>query len=57
MEAEEKRLAEEKAEAEKLKEAVNSEMKQLEENSEEDIDKAEKEIDGDNKNDIVTDKE
>ncbi|MBQ7818887.1 MAG: ATP-dependent zinc metalloprotease FtsH [Bacteroidales bacterium] len=57
MEAEEKRLAEEKAEAEKLKEAVNSEVKQLEENSEEDIDKAEKEIDGDNKNDIVTDKE
>lgn len=57
MEAEEKRLAEEKAEAEKLKEAVNSEVKQLEENSEEDINKAEKEIDGDNKNDIVTDKE
>lgn len=57
MEAEEKRLAEEKAESEKLKEAANSEVKQLEENSEEDIAKAEKEIDRDNKNDIVTDKE
>lgn len=57
MEAEEKRLAEEKAETAKLKEGANMEVKRLEENSEEDIDKAEKEIEGDSKNDIVTDKE